>query len=116
MHALSLAQSIIGMIGDDARERGFTLVSQVTIKVGEWSAVQPDSLTASFEVLASLEGPLFDTTVLTIQEEPARGECPACGSAFPVGAAGLTCPHPPEGRGEGPPPTSPACGTPSAAV
>ena len=92
MHELGLAQSVIATVGDDARRRGFAHVRRVTLRVGEWSAVLPDSLEAAFAVLASLEGELFAGTELTVEREPARGVCTACGHVFLAGRSGLVCP------------------------
>ena len=92
MHELGLAQNVIDAVGADARRRGFARVRRVTLRVGEWSAVLPDSLEAGFSVLASLEGGLFAGTELRIEREPARGVCTACGRSFPAGRAGLVCP------------------------
>lgn len=92
MHELGLAENVIAVVGADARRRGFTRVSRVTLRLGEWSAVLPDSLEAGFNLLTSLEGDLFAGTELRIEREPARGVCTACGSMFPAGQAGLVCP------------------------
>ena len=69
------------------------LFRSVTLRVGEWSAVLPDSLETGFSVLAALEGDLFAGTELVIRREPARGVCSACGERFPAGPAGLICPR-----------------------
>jgi len=92
VHELGLAQNVIDAVGADARRRGFRRVRRVTLRVGEWSAVLPESLEAGFAVLASLEGDLFAGTELRIEREPARGVCVACGRSFPVGRDGLVCP------------------------
>lgn len=93
MHELSLAQSVIHAIETDAERRGMSHVRQVTVRVGEWSSVLPESLSASFEILTSLEGPRFEGTVLRILREPAAGLCSTCGASFPVGETGLICPN-----------------------
>jgi len=92
MHELGLAQSVIDAVAADARQRGFSHVKRVTLLIGEWSAVLPDSLETGFSILSSLEGELFTGTELRIQREPARGICAACGREFPVGQDGLLCP------------------------
>jgi len=92
VHELGLAQSVIEAVGADARRRGFRRVKRVTLRVGEWSAVLPDSLETGFQILASLEGELFAGTELRIEREPARGVCTACGRRFLAGRGGLICP------------------------
>lgn len=92
VHELGLAQNVIEAVGADARRRGFRRVKRVTLRIGEWSAVLPESLEAGFAVLAALEGGLFAGTELLIEREPARGVCTVCGRSFPAGRSGLICP------------------------
>lgn len=92
MHELSLAQSLIEMVAGNAQERSIRHVRTVTVRIGKWSAVLPESLSASFEILASLEGEMFEDAKLVIHREPVRAFCTACDEHFEVGDGGLICP------------------------
>jgi len=92
VHELSLAQAIIDRVSEDARQRGIRQVRRVTLRVGEWSAVLPDSLAFGFELLAQAAGEPVAGAQLVIHMVPAEGECPACGHRFPTGETGLRCP------------------------
>lgn len=92
MHELSLAQSVIDRVAEHARGRGIRQVHRVTVRVGAWSAVLPDSLLFGFELLSQAAGEPMAGAEMVIQSVPAEGECTACGHRFLVGEAGLCCP------------------------
>lgn len=92
MHEFSLAQSLMGLVGESARQEGISHIRRVTVVVGEWSAVLPDALTGSFAILAADSGELWKDAELLIVKNPTTGECEGCGHRFEVEEAGLFCP------------------------
>lgn len=92
VHELSLAQSIVDVVTENARGMGIRRVRRVTVLVGEWSAVVPESLEVGFHFLAAAAGDLFDGVELKVTLEPVEGACTACGHRFAPGHTGLTCP------------------------
>lgn len=51
MHELSLVQSLLTIIADNAKEHGFTKVNQVNLSCGRLSAVEPAALEFAFKTL-----------------------------------------------------------------
>ena len=95
MHELSIAQSIVEMVGERA---GDARVHKLTLVIGRLSGVMPDALRFCFDVCA--EGTVLEGAVLEIIEPSGRGRCPECGgeqeitSLFDMcvcGATGLGC-------------------------
>lgn len=112
MHEFSLAQSLMNVVAESAQAESITHISRVTVVVGEWTAVLPDALAASFALLAEAgvgrpdgahdladagaPGPgqaLFRGAELVIVCQPASGICVECGEDFAASAAGLICPR-----------------------
>jgi hydrogenase nickel incorporation protein HypA/HybF len=95
VHELSIAQSIVEMVGERAGE---ARVHRLTLVVGRLSGVFPDALRFCFDICT--EGTVLEGAVLEVIEPPGRGRCPDCGreqemaSLFEVcacGAGGLEC-------------------------
>ena len=95
MHELSIAQSIVEIVGERA---GDARVHRLTLVIGRLSGVMPDALRFCFDICA--EGTVLAGVILEIIEPPGRGRCPDCGreqeitSLFDTcvcGAAGLDC-------------------------
>jgi hydrogenase nickel incorporation protein HypA/HybF len=93
MHEFSLARSIADLVEESALEQGIQHVRRVTVVIGEWSAVLPEALESSFEIICSVSGPLFEGTAMQVERRPAVGRCTACGSEFPASELGLACPR-----------------------
>jgi hydrogenase nickel incorporation protein HypA/HybF len=92
MHEFSLAQSLMQLVEESARQEAITHVRRVTVVVGEWSAVMPDALAGSFAILAADSGGLFTDAELQVTQRAAHGECNVCGQQFPAEEGGLFCP------------------------
>jgi len=92
LHEVSLAQSLLDVLEESAREQGITRVHRVKVVVGQWSAVLPEALSTSFELLAAHVGPPLTGAELTIAVNPAVGECTTCGERYDADEKGLSCP------------------------
>ena len=95
MHELSIAQSIVELVGERA---GDARVHRLTLVIGRLSGVMPDALRFCFDVCT--EGTVLEGAILEIIEPSGRGRCPDCGqeqeitSLFDMcvcGATGLDC-------------------------
>lgn len=91
MHELSIAESIAEVVREKATECGAARVKNVRLKIGEASGIVLDSLTFSFEMIASFE-PLLTGTQLSIESTPHRAWCRHCEQAFPVVNFVARCP------------------------
>jgi hydrogenase nickel incorporation protein HypA/HybF len=95
VHELSIAQSIVQMVGEYA---GDGRVHRLTLVIGRLSGVMPDALRFCFDICT--EGTMLEGAILEIIEPSGRGRCPDCGreqditSLFEMcvcGATGLDC-------------------------
>ncbi|MBK8049218.1 MAG: hydrogenase maturation nickel metallochaperone HypA [Anaerolineales bacterium] len=76
MHELSIAQSLIEIAEETARNAGATEVLAVHLRLGALSGVVPDALQFSFPIAA--EGTLVAGAQLIIEEVPAVVYCDQC--------------------------------------
>jgi len=91
MHELAIAQSIIDAVGEKAAECNATQIKSVHLRIGEASGIFTDSLTFSFEMLASFD-PVLNGARLLIDEVPHRARCRQCNSVFAVANFVPQCP------------------------
>ncbi len=91
MHELAIAQSIVDAVGEKAVACHATRIKSVHLRIGEASGIIPDSLTFSFEMLASCD-PMLDDARLLIDEVPHRARCHHCNCVFAVANFIACCP------------------------
>lgn len=90
MHELSVAQSIVDIIGRYVEEPQRSAVRSVRVKVGAMSGIVPDSLEFCFSALTA-RTPLA-TAALSIDRVPFALRCPACRRTFESEAGTVVCP------------------------
>lgn len=90
MHELSIAQSVLGIIQDEAQKNFIEQVSAVRLKVGKLTAIELSSLTFCFELIA--KGTVAEGARLEIEAVPITGRCSQCGKAFTLEDLLCTCP------------------------
>ena len=92
MHELSLAQNMVTTVERLAVEHHATRVKTLHLKLGEFTHVDPETLTFAFEV--ACRGTRLEGCQLAIERLPTRIRCPACsweGSATPEEYACPSC-------------------------
>ena len=52
MHELSIAEELLNIITEKARQVGIEKISRITLRIGEFSGVLPDALVFAFEMLS----------------------------------------------------------------
>ena len=78
MHEMSLCESIVQILEDNAKSQGFAKVKTVWLEIGGLSGVEPEAMRFSFDAVT--RGTLADRARLEIIEVPAkRGACSAPG-------------------------------------
>lgn len=92
MHEFSLAQSVIDLVSESARQNNISRIRRVTVVVGQWSAVLPEALSTSFQVIAGVSGPLLEGAEMQVELRPAQARCDTCQSEYPADEQGLFCP------------------------
>lgn len=91
MHELAIAQSIVDVVEAKATECNATHVKGVRLKIGEASGVVADSLTFSFDMLASFN-PVLVGAQLLIDVAPHRAICHHCAKEFTIKNFVAQCP------------------------
>ncbi len=80
MHELSIAQSLLQIVEQEAARHGVEQVIRVGVKLGAYSAVVPSALTFSFDLIK--KGTVADEAELAIEEVPLQGVCQECGASL----------------------------------
>ena len=76
MHELSIANSIVEIVGEEARRQGDGRVTGVTLRIGRLSCVHEDALRYSFDLVT--EGTPLAGASLAVIEVPVRIWCAIC--------------------------------------
>ena len=82
MHEMSIAQSLIDILREEMTRQRADVLKSVRLRIGEMSAIVPDSLSFCFEIAAkgsNMEGARLDMEII-----PLRGICRDCGEEFHV--------------------------------
>ncbi len=90
MHEMSLCESVLQILEDNARSRGFERVRTVWLEVGGLSGVEPEALRFCFDVV--MQDTLADHARLELIELPGQAWCMQCEKAVQVGQRFAPCP------------------------
>lgn len=90
MHEMSIAQSVLNIVLEEARRHGAEQVTSVRLRVGRMTGVVPDSLSFCWGLLT--EDTPAAGSVLNIEEVELRAACRDCGADFGVDGAVFKCP------------------------
>lgn len=91
MHEMSLAEGVIQLIEDSARQNSFTRVKTVWLEIGKLAGVEAEAMRFCFEAVA--RGGIADGAALEIIETPGIGVCAECGRTMEVAERFQPCPH-----------------------
>lgn len=89
MHELSIAQSLLDIVLEEAAKHGVSRVTKVVVKVGKFTGVVPSALTFSFDMIK--EDTMAAEAVLDIEEVPLMGVCHACGADLDMAEPVFAC-------------------------
>ena len=90
MHEMSLCESVLQVLEDNAESRGFERVKTVWLEIGELSGVELEAMRFSFGAVT--RGTLADQARLEIIEMPGRAWCMQCGKTVRVRQRFDACP------------------------
>jgi hydrogenase nickel incorporation protein HypA/HybF len=76
MHELSLAEAMLDIIKEQAKQDDFTRVTNVVLEIGALSHVEADAMSFCFDAVVA--GTLAEGSKLEIVGIPATGKCPQC--------------------------------------
>jgi hydrogenase nickel incorporation protein HypA/HybF len=91
MHELSIALSILDVVGEEAERHGGRIAA-VHLRLGPLSGVARDALVSAYDL--AREGTPFEGSELVVAEVPVTAYCPACDAVrTPASAQELCCPE-----------------------
>ena len=91
MHEMALAQSMLEIVEQTARDNGAARVTLVCIEIGALSHVEPEALRFCFDVVTRES--IADGARLEIRTTPGEAWCMPCGMSVPLPRLGEACPH-----------------------
>ena len=90
MHELSLCQSIVELIEEQASVQAFEKVTRVCLEIGALSCVEPEALAFGFDL--STRGSVAEGATLDIVNIPATAWCFGCNRTVDIVQRGDDCP------------------------
>jgi len=90
MHEMSLCESIMGIIGEEARNQAFHKVTMVCLEIGALSHVEPEALKFCFDV--AVNGTIAAGARLEIVETPGVAWCLNCAKSVTIEQRYDPCP------------------------
>jgi len=77
MHEVGIAQSLMDVVFDTAKNNGAKKVNKIFVKIGRLQAVESSSLMFAFDALK--DGTIAEEGELIIENVPLTGKCMDCG-------------------------------------
>lgn len=91
MHEMSLAEGVIQLIEDSARQNAFSRVRTVWLEIGELSGVEAEAMRFCFTAVA--RGTPAEGAALEILATPGSGRCLECAKTVAVHERFQPCPE-----------------------
>ncbi len=91
MHEMSLAEGVLDVVQQAARQHAPCAVRTVRLEIGALAAVEKDALRFAFEVLK--RGSVAENALLDIVELPGLAWCMRCSRSVGIDARGDPCPE-----------------------
>ncbi len=90
MHEMSLCESILTTLEEQAKVQNYTRVKTVWLEIGPLAGVEPEAMYFSFDVV--IRGSLAEGAKLEIIETPGQAWCLNCAKTVPVKERFDACP------------------------
>ena len=91
MHEMAIAEGILNIAFDYAKQNKASKISNITLKLGEMSGVELEALNMSFEVL--IKNTIAEGAELIVNKVPIIGQCNKCGKDFHIEHYNFFCPE-----------------------
>ena len=91
MHEMALAESVLAIVEQAARQHAASRVTGVRLEIGTLSQVEPDALRFCFEAVQRAS--IADGAPLEIDRTPGRAWCMPCGLDVALDRLGEPCPR-----------------------
>jgi hydrogenase nickel incorporation protein HypA/HybF len=90
MHEMSICESIVQIIEDEARDKGYGRVRRLWLEIGPLAGVETEALRFSFDAVT--RGTIAEAAALEIVETPVLAWCLPCGGEKRLTARFDPCP------------------------
>jgi hydrogenase nickel incorporation protein HypA/HybF len=90
MHEVSIAQSLMDVVFETARNNGAKKINKIFVKIGRLQAVESSSLLFAFDAMK--EGTIAEDGELLIEDVPLLGKCIDCGNEEVFEQIFMKCP------------------------
>ena len=90
MHEVAISQGLMELLESEQRQRGFSSIRRVVLRLGAFSHVEPEALRFGFEVAS--RGTIADGASLDIDIVPADAWCMRCSHGVMLSGRGDPCP------------------------
>jgi len=91
MHEMSLAESVLQLAEDAARQQNFRVVTAIWLEIGQLAGVEMEALRFCFDAVA--RGTLAEGARLEIVATPGSGWCARCAASVPMQEIYAACPY-----------------------
>ncbi|MDR0736755.1 MAG: hydrogenase maturation nickel metallochaperone HypA [Zoogloeaceae bacterium] len=91
MHEMSLAEGILRILEDTARQEAARRITRVTLEIGALANVEIEALRFCFD--AAIRDTVAAAAQLDIRVLPGHGWCMPCGRTVPLAALADPCPQ-----------------------
>ena len=91
MHEMAIAQGILDIVLKTAAEHNGKKVTGVTLRIGQMTQIEPESLKFGFAALSI--GSIADGAEITINSMPLVGQCDSCKQQFSIEKYCFLCPY-----------------------
>lgn len=91
MHEMSLAESVLQLIEDAARQQQFSTVSTVWLEIGQLSGVEVEAMQFCFDAVT--RDSIAQGASLKIVPLPGTGWCMVCALSVPMTEVFAACPR-----------------------
>ena len=90
MHELAICKSVIDLIEQESKDKGFTEVLEIRLRAGEFSGLVPECIREFFPIAA--KDTVAQGAALSIESIPAAFKCLDCGYEGSVDRKAACCP------------------------
>ena len=91
MHEMTVAESLVELIEDEGRCRGFSRVRQIRVRIGALGHVEPDALRFCFAAVS--HGTIAEGAHLELETVAGEGWCAGCARTVAIAERHDICPE-----------------------
>ena len=82
MHEMALAEAVITTALQTAEKEGLARIEKIAVRIGELQQIKKDTFEFCLKEIIPASEPRLESTVITLEIQPARFRCRPCGHTF----------------------------------